>query len=643
MSDVNQEEINIYKIEKICTQTSADNFVKDFQLHKTYFLDGQWGSGKSEYLNEIEKSFKRDQNPNFQNLKIVRLKLWEKRTEKSIIKVFFHTVFPVKSFIIWLTLPISIVISLLATDQFNFGIESLMISLIGHALTNSILRIVTLITLIIAVSSVLKFKSDDLVYFILDSRRRSWMDRLFNLENKIIIVDDFDRIDSTKTQEEIYRIFNLLKNKTTFIFVGDYSKIYLNNQEGYLLKIIDKKCTLPYVLQAGNVWNKKIAAIGKSLNKDLSWLIALARKEMRSLRDLKYFLEVAEQEFIIKNKINRVNVSQQLYIIYLYIFDNESYSSLLSNPSEYVSDKKHERFINNAVYEKSNLLDILKSSEDNEVIPRAFLARPFNYFIREEVMNLSKEEVLDFFNAEKIAEIIKPGAEDDFPNYEDIKLFIESLPYKRTDELLQGEALEIVVKEFLASSSQLSELLVNKKYIDQFDRHSTFYQEATHPIYTPKIPDNIPEYFAKLNDVFKFESFDLSEKIYFLIEMNALKDLSDVLKLENPTRNEVIKEIFSNKWPNSVDELRHYKKKNFMLPFYFEDINNVTIEDWNEFIVNLSSSDFQHFYGYLGFSIRHPFSKDKIFKDIGSKVENEDIRDLFEAKINDFHPDECGG
>jgi len=45
---VNMEKI---KVDKINISNSAQRLAESFELGKTYFLDGSWGSGKTEYLN----------------------------------------------------------------------------------------------------------------------------------------------------------------------------------------------------------------------------------------------------------------------------------------------------------------------------------------------------------------------------------------------------------------------------------------------------------------------------------------------------------------------------------------------------------------------------------------------------------------
>ncbi len=43
------------KLEEIDTSVAAENLCKLLNSNKTFFLNGSWGSGKTEFLHKVEK------------------------------------------------------------------------------------------------------------------------------------------------------------------------------------------------------------------------------------------------------------------------------------------------------------------------------------------------------------------------------------------------------------------------------------------------------------------------------------------------------------------------------------------------------------------------------------------------------------
>ena len=48
-------EYDFIKLEHIDTTVAAKNFAELLNDNKTYFLNGSWGSGKSEFLKEVKR------------------------------------------------------------------------------------------------------------------------------------------------------------------------------------------------------------------------------------------------------------------------------------------------------------------------------------------------------------------------------------------------------------------------------------------------------------------------------------------------------------------------------------------------------------------------------------------------------------
>lgn len=91
-------------------------------------------------------------------------------------------------------------------------------------------RFCGIIALLVAIWNFLKIKFDDFYYFYFS---KSFLVKL-SIKNKILIIDDFDRI-SQEQQLESYKLFNILKGKLPIVFLGDFNKIAMN-EDKYMQK-----------------------------------------------------------------------------------------------------------------------------------------------------------------------------------------------------------------------------------------------------------------------------------------------------------------------------------------------------------------------------------------------------------------------
>ena len=78
-------EKNYIKLEKIDTSTAAKNFAELLQEDKTYFLNGNWGSGKSTFLQDVNKNKK---------IKLITMDFWRLTDNRSMIEVTFSKLHP---------------------------------------------------------------------------------------------------------------------------------------------------------------------------------------------------------------------------------------------------------------------------------------------------------------------------------------------------------------------------------------------------------------------------------------------------------------------------------------------------------------------------------------------------------------------
>ena len=68
------------KLEHIDTTVAAKNFSELLNDNKTYFLNGSWGSGKSEFLKEVKRG---SQN------KLITIDFWRLSDTRSTIEIAF--------------------------------------------------------------------------------------------------------------------------------------------------------------------------------------------------------------------------------------------------------------------------------------------------------------------------------------------------------------------------------------------------------------------------------------------------------------------------------------------------------------------------------------------------------------------------
>ncbi|KZK08632.1 hypothetical protein AB996_0069 [Lactococcus cremoris] len=75
------------QIGKIETEAQAKKFAKRIaEEPRTYFLQGSWGSGKTDYIVEVKN--------HLQNFRFIELKLWKPKDKSSLGKYLFSTIYP---------------------------------------------------------------------------------------------------------------------------------------------------------------------------------------------------------------------------------------------------------------------------------------------------------------------------------------------------------------------------------------------------------------------------------------------------------------------------------------------------------------------------------------------------------------------
>ena len=418
---------NNWKIKKIDTSENAKMFAEILENNgnKTYFLQGVWGSGKSEYLKEVEKQASG-------KLKFIYLNLWKPKNNDSLAKKLFSATCPLLSRIINFVTFAYVALTVIA----SICLSTISIIPNGHLFLGSPYKDVPLYITLIAIIlvSLLGFLKDKtinsdklLMYFSLCSLRGGLK------LTKVLVVDDFDRIDSDN-QKELYKIFNAIQErnnrknswfirsiryfiykiksitaasekkvemkhgKARVIFVGDLNNV-VASKDDYLQKIIDQVISLPLKLQPQIFFSGISEIIQNNLNSktDFSTIKRLFIDEDRTLRDGNQFLDYVKKEFLIQGKAGKVRINQQLDIIYLYLFHKEAYLSLLNNFNlgSHYSMPRIRSFINgdNELI-VNDLTDPYNTINTKEAYPNVFLRNPKVYFINE-LTNINSISDLD--------------------------------------------------------------------------------------------------------------------------------------------------------------------------------------------------------------------------------------------------------
>lgn len=407
---------NKIKIAHISTKTAAQNFFNSLEFGKTYFLNGDWGSGKTEFIHEVQ------QNSGF---KFKYLDLWHIVDERSVVTRGFCLLHPIAYYLLRIAFVMCVGFSFLMTNVSRIGLQWMTNNYIG--------KILGIVGLLVAIWSFFRIKSDYVYVYILKKLPRN--------TKKIIIIDDFDRV-SPKEQEQAYLFFNIIQNKYTVIFLGDFKKIALS-RGSYLRKIIDMKFSLPYVLQPISIWATYLSTVASHLKLTLSQVSSLetiATEEQRNLRDQKQFNDLLNQEFYQRKKLDHVRAYDQLLIIYIYLFHEDLYESFLrgkdpdfsnslkiSNGSDMpnttsspipsgVKDDVQEGLNNDgkALYSELQRL----TSHSSECYPLPFGINPEPYFISEPVSNRTSAELDTILNSpETLKKELNINSRTDFYQY----------------------------------------------------------------------------------------------------------------------------------------------------------------------------------------------------------------------------------
>ena len=101
-------------LKHIDTSVAAKNVAKLLEENKTYFLNGNWGSGKTEFLVEVGKNT---------NKKLVTIDFWRLSDSRSTIEIIFSKLHPWKYRFLRFFIVLCVALSILMTNVVDLGFK----------------------------------------------------------------------------------------------------------------------------------------------------------------------------------------------------------------------------------------------------------------------------------------------------------------------------------------------------------------------------------------------------------------------------------------------------------------------------------------------------------------------------------------
>lgn len=475
------------KLEHIDTSVAAKNFAELLYDNKTYFLNGSWGSGKSEFLKEVKRS---SQN------KLITIDFWRLSDTRSTIEIAFSKLHPLLYWAIRLGVVLLVAVSILVTNVVDIGLSNYF----GGS-KPLILKLGGVVALIVAVWQVFKKKSDEFYCFLLSKLPKF---------SKVLVIDDFDRM-SEKQQEESYKLFSLINGKLPIVFVGDITKVH-KNDDNYLSKIIDRQVELPFDLHPSNIWDNYFSVLEDKFNIGLSNdFKKRINSDQKNLRDREHFNDYVNQEFFTRGKLDHVQVEQQLLVIYAYLFYPDLYMNLLKGEPIKVEKSEESDFqdiISIGHTLKEQLSEI--QSSDNSDYPLSFKKNKLEYLLYEQTSNRTKIELDLLFTSnseELISEIIESDQSSDFYQY-------LSSQFRVFSKKMKKQLLIMVIKESMKFKNSPSMNFIVQESLNEvipsYERNS------------PLTEDVIIRIIKMWEPILRNEKLDQSEIIYFLNKHDLL-------------------------------------------------------------------------------------------------------------------------
>ena len=593
-----------WKIDRIDTTNVAKAFVKELKEEqpKTYFLNGTWGSGKTEYLKEVE-------NVSNNNFKFVYLELWKPKNKAALAQNIFEAIHP-RFYWLKTILYILLFIIIVVASTYVSTITIIQRQLSSHE-KSWLVVVACLITTLITYYQNKLFDMDRLLL---------WLDKR-NLQRKkhprILIVDDFDRLHKD-VQDELYLFFNQLSGKVRIIFVGDFDKIS-KNEDNYLSKIIDRQIGLPVQLQSDNITKLINTKIRNKLenykNPDKnSYLYKYTRdfefndiaeifiNERKNARDANKYLNYVHNQLISRNKLDKVYLTQELLIIYLYLFHRNEYDNLLNDHL------------------------IIPEGEDKAKIERILFARkslsisfkknPTSYFIDDLATNHSMAELIKTSeNKDELKSIFYIKNKKD---YLEFYYFITNDIAKKDYSFMAGVGIEVVGSSEYEMPNDLIRFVLQKYASQLYDGRKTKINGQLSEQEKLKYKASADEYvISKFEKIFNKIQKETDHVVTNSKKLHIYRELIDLFNLKQFSYDDYAQKYFKQIIIGSEKEKDFGKKPYdaetllYVLNFNYDHIKYnkfytnfpPTIKSQTEIIENLCDTEYLYFWNIF---LRYP-------------------------------------
>lgn len=279
-------------------------------------MNGRWGSGKTYFLNELRKKSKK--------YKYIEMDFWGEEISDQNFTLIAKKLKPMNFSCYRFAYPIvvTVISAIIASSSYVLADGVFTTSVF----TDNMLRI---FLFFLIVASFLQFKDYFSSSDILENRSKKIVEK-FSDKNKIIIIDDFDRI-SSQDRQNLYAIINLLKsNQNKIIVVGDIIQIDKDIRDGFVRKIIDYRYDIDNLHSTQYLYSKIEDKLQKIEVDTSSIEIMLLRSDFinkkRTYRDYEQFSELIDDHI---SNIEHINSNEKIYLLYLYHFYYEVYNKVI--------------------------------------------------------------------------------------------------------------------------------------------------------------------------------------------------------------------------------------------------------------------------------------------------------------------------
>lgn len=627
-------EINSIEEDRFGLENHVQEFYEqyiDSDYTGTVLLSGNWGVGKSSYINLVENYAIKNKESN----KFIRLNFWAFSGEQTIYRYIFTNLYPRINIILnWLA-PIVVALFFLLNNFINW--------MFSNPVNWNLLAPLLILTSIVTVFQDKAIK---------EGWYESSVTKKFKTKKQklIIVVDDFDRIPSN-IRDDIYAVLSNLNafNNHLIIIIGEYERLKGKSEESlFIQKIIDKIIIMPHSMLSRNVWYhfretlESMSGFADISETDIILLGDIQNAfivEQRNMRDSIHLLEVFEKEYA--NKKEKVNFSELLLICYIYEFYHVFYNEIVQDKTKFYQSSSMENFevlknlVQNVIGNKNRNSYRYSSLADSQYFER--------YLVGFNVNNsISKIDIQTIFESDKatqinlLRKIYENDQQEEFYN-------LLSKEYLDINKLLYDDMIAQNFKNITEEnySSLLTNLISLNAEINGFSLSNFSLDYLENIIY--KIKDILKDKFAVTpvqqfeNYILKIPKLDLSGKLTLLPRFVPRRD---GISEEH--------EILVNKTFREADDFEILSVQNPYMIFWFSktlrgELQKAVANKINS-IFEFDNSTFYQFVmenlvtTYTSYSNSKPNKRELL--DLDNISYNEDFKNKFLKKINQLEEDQ---